>query len=262
MEMTRVMAVDPQFKGRTIDEALNALVNPNAYVTTQWLLILDNADSTNVDVLQALPPCTHGHVIVTTRRAIIEGIPPQKHIKLDVMSPGEAVEALLSSALGPDDPLPDRGREVALEIVEQLGYLPVAVIQAGCYINKQKCLYDYLNRFRANRQRILNHYTRQQDHPDRQYGLYAAFDTTLGAISPQSVQLISILSFLHFANFPRQVFTVAASNGFQYQRYDLMDRDSDFQEAITTLQNTLCHRGSWDEEAIDEMLEELQLYSL
>ncbi|KAG8809295.1 hypothetical protein FRC17_003506, partial [Serendipita sp. 399] len=260
--VTHISAVDPQFKGQSIDDALENLAHPNAYVTTQWLLIMDNADSANVNMLKAIPSCDHGYVLITTRRALVEGVAPQSHIKLDVMSSEEAVEALLSSALDPDEPLSDQGREVALEIVTQLGHLPVAVIQAGCYINKQKCLYDYLNRFRANRQRILNQYTRQRDHLDNRDGLYAVFDTTLDAISPQSLQLLTILSFLHFTNFPRQVFTLAASGGFSYQRYDLMERQVDFQQAIAMLRDTLCPQGPWDEDVIDGILEELQLYSL
>lgn len=92
--------------------------------------------------------------------------------------------------------------------------------------------------------------------------MYAAFDTTAEAVSPRALQLLGILSFGHFSNFPRPLLGLAAKVNFSYEKYDLCDRTEEFQQTIQFLTGVLCPDGIWEEDELDTLLEELQQYSL
>ena len=93
-----------------------------------WLLILDNVtDPADVAPLLARAPA--GRYLITSRRATgwhATAVP----VRLDVLDPAEA-EALLSAILTQDRP-----REVdgAAELCAELGFLPLAIEQAGAYL--------------------------------------------------------------------------------------------------------------------------------
>ncbi|KAG8785073.1 hypothetical protein FRC15_002009 [Serendipita sp. 397] len=178
------------------------------------------------------------------------------------MSVDEAVDALLSCVLSSTELRTKAHREHASQIVDQLGYLPIAVTQAGCYIRTQHCFDDYLDRLKENRLSVFQQYSVHKDRLPYKHGVYAAFDTTLRVISPRALKFLSILSFFHYANFPRQLFAVAASYQFEYEPFDLLERSQEFQDSVRLLQGTLCPSGKWNEGDMDQLLEELQKYSL
>lgn len=178
------------------------------------------------------------------------------------MTPEEAVDALLSAAFGPSGRRSERELSTALEIVETLGYLPVAVIQAGAMIKKQQCFYDYIARLKRNRSKLLQIPSLQRDKLRYPHSVYAAFDTTLKVLSEQSLRLLSILSFLHYTGLPRAVFGIAAKYDFKYQPYDIEERETEFEESAQLLTSILTRDGVWNEDMLDEILEELQQYSL
>jgi tetratricopeptide (TPR) repeat protein len=93
-----------------------------------WLLILDNAtDPADVAPLLARAPA--GRYLITSRRATgwhATAVP----VRLDVLDPAEA-EALLSAILAQDRP---READGTGELCAELGFLPLAVEQAGAYL--------------------------------------------------------------------------------------------------------------------------------
>ncbi|CCA67313.1 hypothetical protein PIIN_01144 [Serendipita indica DSM 11827] len=258
--LSQLGSCDPQFKGRDIPDITSALCTPSPYLTTEWLIILDNVDAPEIKVLEFIPLCDHGAIIITTRRHLIDGLSPGDHIHLGVMSPKESVDALIASAFNSDEELPERHREVALEIVTQLGMLPVAI--TGCYINKQQCLHEYLDRLRNNRQRILQYHTAQRDQLRYNHGVYAAFDTTMDVLPARALRFLGILSFFHYTDIPRRLFSIAASSDFKYERHNLLERDQEMTESAAVLRNILCPNDEWDESALDELLDVMQSYSI
>ena len=182
---------------------------------------------------------------------------------LDVMQPSEAVDVLLSTALGTRAHRSEEDIQSATAIVERLGYLPLAVVQAGCYIKMQKCLHNYLLLLDLNRERLLRDpAVAQRDILKYDHSIYAAFDVTLHAISSRALQVLSILSFLHFSHFPRGLITLAASCSFSTERFDLVDRGSEFTESIDLLKEIFFSEEKQNEELLDQILLELQQYSL
>jgi tetratricopeptide (TPR) repeat protein len=116
----------------------------------RWLLVLDNADApdtpTGLEVplarlVDLLPRVLHGQVLVTSRDASWE-----EHAalaELEVFSPEEAVAFLLDRSGSSD-------HATATRIVELLGWLPLALEQAGAYVRETRLsLVDYLARLRG-----------------------------------------------------------------------------------------------------------------
>lgn len=154
--ISRVRAIGYEYTPKTPQEALEILARPDDNITTDWLVILDNADDPGIDISRFLPVCEHGSILITTRNPMAGDLAPGSHLRLDVMTRDEAIEALLATAfpfkvsisakgtaqeMSSIPALPTtRDREQAGLIVEQLGYLPIAVVQAGCYIKQQHCV--------------------------------------------------------------------------------------------------------------------------
>ncbi|KIM32148.1 hypothetical protein M408DRAFT_214516 [Serendipita vermifera MAFF 305830] len=276
--ISRIRSIDRQLHPGSAEEAIDLLANPMGNLSRNWFMIMDNADNTDMDLRDYIPPCDHGQILVTSRNSALGDLFPEGHIVLDVMSSDEAVEALLSAALGPKEsaeaerprmniiksiPRTKEDYSCAAQIVEELGYLPLAVIQAACYIKKQKCLHEYPNLLKNSRSRILRWPASvQRDKLKYAHSTYAAFDTTLGALSSRALQLLGIISFFHFSNFPKPLVGVAASHKFGYQPFELLDRPPEYQACIDLLQQIFCPNGYWDPMELDALLEELQHYSL
>lgn len=257
-----VKALDLRFNPASVNEALGLLAQPKGFISRNWLLIFDNADDSNIMLQKFFPKCDHGSILITTRNPMLGNLAPEHHLSLDVMSPSEAVEVLLQVVLGPKAGHSSADIRIASGIVEQLGYLPLAIVQAGCYIKMQNCLKDYPNLLQRNRARLLRHPAlAQRDSLKYDHSVYAAFDVALEALSSHTLQFLSILSFLHFSHFPRLLIQLAASRQFAYQRYDLLERDSNFEDTVNLLQATLCPGGILRTEILDQILMELQQYS-
>ena len=125
---------------------------------TDWLLILDNADNLEA-VRDFLPKKGNGHILLTTRSPAI-GIDAQG-IELDSMRPEESVLFLMRRAklLNLDssiDSVSDIDRSKAREIAKNMGDLPLALAQAGAYIEETECgLQGYLRLYQARGVKLL-----------------------------------------------------------------------------------------------------------
>jgi tetratricopeptide (TPR) repeat protein len=103
---------------------------------SNWLLILDNADDLAM-TREFLPSGAQGHVLFTTRASATGGI--AHGIEIDEMPPEEGACLLLLRAklLGPGAPWEEaeaEDREAALAIARKVGGLPLALDQAGAFI--------------------------------------------------------------------------------------------------------------------------------
>ena len=94
-----------------------------------WLVVLDNVTDP-ADVAPLLSRAPGGRYLITSRRASgwhATGVAP---VRLDVLDPAEA-RALLAAILAPDRP---READGAAELCAELGFLPLAIEQAGAYL--------------------------------------------------------------------------------------------------------------------------------
>lgn len=129
------VALQPALAGLLPLEALRERAVTWLASHNRWLVVLDNVtDPAHVQELLGRAPA--GRFVITSRRATgWHGIAAS--LPLDVLDPGESRQ-LLSGILGHGDSLHPGELEVAEqgadELCAELGYLPLAIEQAGAYI--------------------------------------------------------------------------------------------------------------------------------
>ncbi|KAF3234348.1 hypothetical protein TWF217_003778 [Orbilia oligospora] len=108
----------------------------------RWLLIIDNADDLEtVNIQEYSPNQGSGAILITSRRP--EFSQSAKQVDLDGLDSKSAVALLLNLAHLTDSGVPENE---AVTLVEKLGFMPLAISHAGCYIHETKLpLRDYLS---------------------------------------------------------------------------------------------------------------------
>lgn len=117
---------------KTIKRDLSAY--ERAFSGAEWILVLDNADDPDLD-LSPFSQWGNGWVLVTGRRTSYSPPECSLHFQLDAMFPDEAVELLLRSSGRAVLPL-QQERQEADTLSQELGFLPLAILQAGAYIRQ------------------------------------------------------------------------------------------------------------------------------
>ncbi|HVS41319.1 MAG TPA: FxSxx-COOH system tetratricopeptide repeat protein [Candidatus Dormibacteraeota bacterium] len=190
--------------------------------TPGWLLVFDNADS--IDVIRAHLP-GGGHVLITSRnpawraRATV--------LDVDVWSPPEAVAFLLTRT-GRND------ADGAAALAEALGHLPLALEQAGAFMEVNAtpfARYLHLYRGRGGLKLLAQH------GPSDYAGTVAttwrlSFDQVREA-SPTAAELLELCAFLAPDAIPDDLFQPADRGPLPPALRDADDRD--VEEAIGVL---------------------------
>ena len=107
-----------------------------------WLLVVDNAD--DPALAQGFLPLGHrGHLLVTSRATGFAELGIRRPIQIRTLPPPEALELLVARAERGD---PDGAeRRAAGAVAEELGFLPLALEQAGAYVQETGTSFtDYL----------------------------------------------------------------------------------------------------------------------
>jgi hypothetical protein len=108
-----------------------------------WLLVLDNADDSDVDYQDYFPGETFGVVMLTSRNDECQQYATAKSITLEGLCEGEARELLLKAARVPHDQYGVHGEDAKM-VASLLQCHPIALIQAGAYVSRGHCtLADY-----------------------------------------------------------------------------------------------------------------------
>ncbi|PVG02351.1 hypothetical protein CPB86DRAFT_725334 [Serendipita vermifera] len=242
----------------TFEDSLNLLCDPD---NCEWLLVYDNVDDINLELVDLLPQCSHGFIIITTRNALLGPFASKEefHIELDVMSENEAVQVIMSSARLRDL----ENKEPVLAIANELGCLPGALVQAGSYMLRSKCSpAGYLQRLRDHKTELM----RRPTGDPQKYSAYAAFDLSYECLSATAQSLLLMLSFFHHVDFPMEAIHQAAEVQFRHDPFTLEERDTRFEESVQFLLNTFCTIDAgtpmFSIMTIDMVNDELQSYSL
>ncbi|KAG8850659.1 hypothetical protein FRB91_008869 [Serendipita sp. 411] len=253
--VTYVQNADSKYSQATFEEALDFLQDP---LHSNHIVIYDNVDDVDLDLRDLIPKARHGCIIITTRNRTLGMLAsePSSSIELDVMSEKEAVQAMLKSSRLPSNDASDR---IVTIISQKLGYLPVALIQAGSYIAEVGCTpEEYL-------ELLEEHLSELMDIPAvdlQQRGAYATFDIAYKKL-PQPIQnFLHILSFLHYANFPMASIATAVKNNFRYDPHSYVEREPLFEQAIEVLRSTFTSSGSWNALALNKMIVTMRKFSL
>lgn len=121
---------------------------------TDWLLVLDNADELAITA-DFLPAFHHGHILLTTRAQVMGEI--AQGVIVEKMSSDEGASLLLRRAKMADT-ASTQEQAIAKKIAGMLDGLPLALDQAGAYIEETKCsLPEYMSIFQQQQRVLLGH---------------------------------------------------------------------------------------------------------
>jgi len=256
-----------------IDDVLQSLAN----IKHRWLLILDNADDTEVDYQQYFPTGCTGVIILTSRNSECRQYATNKIVALEGLPPNEAQELLLRAAHITTFPLDAYKRDAMLDVTSLLKGHPLALLQAGAYVARGHCsLAEYPRIFRCQRKRLL---TFRPDQARSRYGdVYATFEASADILqasqseaSSDALQLLSMLAMLAPSRLPLSLFQVIWQGARDILLNVIDDKDEDEDGDVGHL--TTWHvshllpligadEETWDSFRLVEAVHLLEAYSL
>ena len=203
-----------------------------------WLLILDNADTLE-EISAYIPSKGTGRVLLTTR-AFSTGTIAQR-IELDKMTIEEGMLFLLRRmkrirGKATLESVPESIRSQARAIVEEVDALPLALDQAGAYIEDTGSdLSHYLTVYRTQRRRVLRR--RGQDaagHPEPVTVTWLLSFEKIRQINVAAADLLHLLAFLHPDRIPESLI-VAGASALGPVLQPMVTEEWDFNEALGEL---------------------------
>ncbi len=182
----------------------------------RWLLILDNADDLEA-ISPFIPSAGKGHVLLTTRAHSTGTITGR--IELDTMGLEEGTFLLLrrakllrgnsSSLQAVSETLHSQARA----IVEAVDGLPLALDQAGAYIEGTGCsLSDYLKFYKTRRYRLLRMRGESAaGHPEPVATTWSLSFDKVERANPAAAELLRLCAFLHPDSIPESMIVEGAT---------------------------------------------------
>jgi hypothetical protein len=159
-------------------------------------MVFDNAE--DIDKIRKMLPSGSGHVLITTRRPRFGSLGPV--LDLDILSRPEAVELLRRRVLNMDE-------STAYELAEELGDLPLGLAQAASYLEETSTppgIYLALLSSHANEMRSRG---QVDDYPFNLESVWSISIRNLRSVSPASIDLLSLCSWMAPDEIPLDLFT-------------------------------------------------------
>src|SRR5205085_6090029 len=180
-----------------------------------WLLILDNADDLGL-AKEFLPSSHKGYILFTTRAQATGAIAAS--VEVEKLMPQEGTLLLLrwSKLLDMDTPLEQaqaKDRAAALRIVRKMDGLPLALVQAGAYVEETGCtLSDYLRLYATHRKELLARHSRLMlDYPETVATTWSLSFQQIEQQSPAAADLLRLCAFLAPDAIPEELLTRGAA---------------------------------------------------
>ncbi|KAJ7904132.1 hypothetical protein B0H13DRAFT_747470 [Mycena leptocephala] len=218
-----------------------------------WLLFYDNADDPKIDLNRFIPQSTHGNLIITTRNpglCVYAG----GQSAVSSIEEGDGLALLLKSAAQDITPANER---MAAEIVKELCYLPLAIVQAGAFISQSGTLNSYLDIYRKNQAQLLSEKP-AQSHDNYAQTVYTTWQMSFDKLSPLAATFLQLCSFLHWDGISEEIFSRAATYTFP--------SSGPTREALQKPLEFLAHftepAGEWDTFRFLKVTNEVKAYSL
>jgi len=166
-----------------------------------WLLIFDNVEDLGI-VKPFLPISTQGSLLFTTRLQALGEL--AQGLDVGEMTVDEGVEFLLrrSKLLASHttfEEVPSDDYRAAAKIVEAFGGLPLALDQAGAYLEEVGCsLHGYYRRYYQHKAKLLQRRgERALEHPQSVMETFLLSIQRAGQCDPEIVHLLYLLTFLY-----------------------------------------------------------------
>jgi hypothetical protein len=264
-------------KASCLDDSVESVLQWISGIQEEWLIVFDNADNPSVYVVDKfIPPGNRGNILITSRnRSMGRVISFENIIEINEMEEADAITLLLKASF-----LDASAKHIedAKNIVNELGCIPLAVEQAGAYIEAGRCsIAKYLRQFSLHRQTLMTDATfRGASNYDRTvYGTWdLSFEEIKKRASGQSsagdaqaayaaILILQICAFYHYCNISKDIFRSAAEES----REHVVDSEvaENLPLAMSSLDRTLLaldNNGHWDEFTFGQGIAVLLSFSL
>jgi len=182
---------------------------------TRWLLILDNADDVTL-ITNILPIRHQGHILMTTRSHITGRVAHRTEIKQMELEQGALFLLKRAMTLNINDTLKEASQEeqrLARAITDELGGLPLALDQAGAYIEETRCgLQGYLTLYQQRNLDLLNHRGKLiADHPNPVATTWSLSFEKVQQNNPIATEILHLCAFFDADAIPEELFTISAA---------------------------------------------------
>jgi tetratricopeptide (TPR) repeat protein/transcriptional regulator with XRE-family HTH domain len=209
-ELLHLPERDAQEHERTVQAVKRWLLSHS-----HWLLLLDDIDDLTL-VPTFLPSLCRGHVILTTRSRPSGRLAHCIDVEtMDVES--STLLLLYRASLLPLDASLEQAvstdASIAQTICQELGNLPLAIDQAGAYIEETQCnLARYLHLYQTHRAALLQRRGGAfLDHPESVSTTWSLSFEKIEQRSPVAASVLRLCAFLHADAIPEDLMTLGAS---------------------------------------------------
>ncbi|KAI5795369.1 hypothetical protein DFH27DRAFT_612596 [Peziza echinospora] len=176
-----------------------------------WLLVYDNADDIT-ELHNYFPATYHGNIIITSRNPGTQDYVrdlEEEAYHVGGMDPDDAVALLLNACrLTKQEKADDENTRHAADVVKAVGYLALAIDQAGAYIFRRKCgIERYLNLYKSDRSTLLE--LRGYEGSGYTKAVYQTWKLSFDAIfekSPAAAELLQVFAYFHWNGIPIEIF--------------------------------------------------------
>ena len=165
-----------------------------------WLLILDNADDLSL-VPTFLPPALGGHLLLTTRAFAVGHL--ASRLEVDTLSAEQGALFLLrrASLIAPDATLKQvspKERDLAMQMSQEMGGLPLALDQAGAYLEATgTALAAYKQIYQRHSKDLLAQRRAQgTDHPEPVASTWSLSFARVEETNPAAADLLRLCAYL------------------------------------------------------------------
>ncbi|KAG4442234.1 hypothetical protein IFR05_002283 [Cadophora sp. M221] len=202
------------------------------WLSTQkdWLLIFDNADDPELDMSRFFPRCPESTILMTSRNPDLRHSANAGSCKVDIMSSEDAVALLLTTSA--HDGCKDKARELAAEIAKDLGYLALAIVQAGAVIRQGICSLDGFSDLYSQHKRDLLESSHSNSSFEYHSSVFTTWEISIRKIeaNPESharlaLELLRLFSFMHFDGIDKSIFQIARALTYEDEKkkgYDMI----------------------------------------
>ncbi|KAJ7041745.1 P-loop containing nucleoside triphosphate hydrolase protein [Mycena alexandri] len=217
-----------------------------------WLLFLDNADDPKINLNLFLPQCGHGNIIITSRNPGLRTY--GEHSPVLGMEELDATTLLLRSAAKENS---EENLQIAADIVKELFYLPLAIVQAGAFISKSEDLNGYLGLYIQNQAQLLREKP-EQSHDHYAWTVYTTWQISFDQLSQPAAMFLQLCSCLHYTGISEDIFSNASKYSFPFW----LPPQEDLQEPLQALLCFLGPTGAWSSLKFLAVTNEIKAYSL
>ncbi|KIW43836.1 uncharacterized protein PV06_04898 [Exophiala oligosperma] len=164
-----------------------------------WLLIFDNADDlASICLSNYFPRSKWGHILITSRDQSAVGLVSVEGSSMEPLTAPEAVKVLLQKAHITSHS--DKIQSDAETLVNDLGYLPLAIDQAASYVlTRKKTLSDYRRLYHTRQLDLLSYHSKLSNYDKTVLTTWELNFTQVEQDFPAAAILLMIFCFLDAA---------------------------------------------------------------